>query len=276
MLALFSWKEKDVNGEQVALDICRLIIAGMYVYSGLNKLNPYFMSELFPWFIQPLIDSSAVVTHISIIVPLFEICIGILFLSKFKHIALAMAVAMHVIVLLSIGPWGHNWNMVVWPWNIAMIVLCLILFLDEKDTLSERVFALQRYSDAHKALLFVLLVMPVCTFFGLWDSYLSWSLYSGNTDKGVLVLSDSVKDRLPSVVKRYVRTEVTGQKTLEFTQWSADELRAALYPEERVFKSIAKSLCKFSSEEGDMTLYVSKKMTLTAQNKMKVFTCDSY
>ena len=40
---------------------------------------------------------------------------------------------MHLFILIAIGPLGRNFNVVVWPWNLAMIAFLLILFFRRTD-----------------------------------------------------------------------------------------------------------------------------------------------
>jgi hypothetical protein len=56
------------------------------------------------------------------LVPAFEILIGIALLNKgFRKLGVIMAVSMSLFLLTVLGPLGHNWNSVVWPWDIAMV-----------------------------------------------------------------------------------------------------------------------------------------------------------
>ena len=50
-LAVFYWKGGRADDEDAALNICRLIMASVYFYSGLQKLNPTFTvtSSLTSW-----------------------------------------------------------------------------------------------------------------------------------------------------------------------------------------------------------------------------------
>jgi hypothetical protein len=86
-----------------------------------------------------------------------------LLLKGFRLLALALACAMHMFVLLMIGPFGHNWGTIVWPWNISMVILLFILFwrvelpLPKGLTLREHFF--------HKGILSLFLIMPLFSFF---------------------------------------------------------------------------------------------------------------
>ena len=40
-------------------------------------------------------------------------------------------------------------------------------------------------------------LLPALSYFGWWDLYLSFRLYSGNTDRAALILSSAARQRLP-------------------------------------------------------------------------------
>ena len=52
--AQYSWNSADVEGERRTLNIARLIVAGTYIFSGLQKINLNFMENDFPWLVQPV------------------------------------------------------------------------------------------------------------------------------------------------------------------------------------------------------------------------------
>ena len=48
VLASYSWEKEDLAGRDCALNIARLIVAGTYLFSGLQKVNPNFFRDDFP------------------------------------------------------------------------------------------------------------------------------------------------------------------------------------------------------------------------------------
>ena len=53
-LGLFSWRYDDVAGRDLTLNICRFIVASIYFWSGLQKLNPEFFNAHFVWVLAPI------------------------------------------------------------------------------------------------------------------------------------------------------------------------------------------------------------------------------
>ncbi len=74
--------------------------------------------------------------------------------------------------------------------------------------------------------------MPLFSFFGLWDSYLSSSLYSGDSKRGYVLAWDGSK-----------------WQSARIGELAEEELNTPAYPEDRVFKSVfTERWCEEGSE----------------------------
>jgi hypothetical protein len=111
---------------------------------------------------------------------------------------------------------------------------------------------------------------PALSFFGLWDHYLSWALYSGNRNEAKLYFSDEVYEKLPERVQDYVTDEGPDCNGLDVAEWSYSELNVPVYPEVRVFRQVHRGLCRY----GEVTLVIEGKATLFG-GKRTVFTCGA-
>lgn len=82
------------------------------------------------------------------------------------------------------------------------------------------------------AMLVLFALMPLFSFFGLWDSYLSSSLYSGGGKRGYVLTWDGSE-----------------WQSARIGDLAEEELNAPAYPEDRVFKSVfAERWCEKGSE----------------------------
>ncbi|MDP8951736.1 MAG: hypothetical protein M3N18_05785 [Actinomycetota bacterium] len=54
-LAFYPWGGGDPEKRETAPNVCRLIVASTYLWSGLQKLNAGFFDSLFPWLVGPLV-----------------------------------------------------------------------------------------------------------------------------------------------------------------------------------------------------------------------------
>ncbi|HTE48582.1 MAG TPA: DUF393 domain-containing protein [Candidatus Paceibacterota bacterium] len=280
-LGLFSWNHVDVEKRQAVLNTNRLIVAGIYFFSGLQKMNLAFIGGVFPWMIEPVArlfpaPLQNLPLSLGVVVPFIEMGIGIgLLTKKYRKCAVGAIILMLGFVLFTLGPLGHNWNSVVWPWNIVMALFAIILFwrtenFSFRDVLWVRNFPFQK-------LVFVLfIIMPAFSFFNLWDSYLSSTLYSGNTNRAQIYISDSVKQKLPIEVQRYAAKNGTNGNVLDFFNWSYDELNVPPYPETRVYKDIARNICQYANYKNNVILIVYGKPTLFNRDHISTYDCSNF
>jgi uncharacterized membrane protein YphA (DoxX/SURF4 family) len=270
VLAFFNFR-CDNDAEQASiLNMLRLMIAAIYFWSGLQKLNPHFPDDIFPWLMEPVTNHMAAGSiskfqWLSGIFPLIETGTGIaLLIPVLRKYALAAVVIMHLFILFSLGPLGHNYNPVVWPWNIAMMAFCFLLFRGERMTLIQLRLMLR---PVHMKLVFLLFVlMPLFNFFNLWDSYLSHNLYSGNTSNGVIYLSDSVEHQLPAAIKPYSIGELN-QNQVTIKYWCMRELGVPAYPEKRNFEGVTKTFYPYAKDSSEIYLLFTPKLKAGEQSK---------
>jgi uncharacterized membrane protein YphA (DoxX/SURF4 family) len=261
VLAVFYWKGGKAADQDAALNICRLIIASIYFYSGLQKLNPTFAAHVFPHLLGDMqTAATAMVRTLAILPALFEAIIGVgLLTRRFRNVAVIAAIVMHIFILTKYGPFGYNYNTVVWPWNLAMISFDVILFwkadFSFSDVLWRNPFALQ------KVVLVLVLVMPFFSFFGWWDSYPSWSLYSGNVAGASIYCSDAVAKQLPYYVQKYIKHVSSNNNLLDVRDWTMGELNVPGYPESRVYRRIGGEVCRLSDDSPEMAMYIQEKTT---------------
>jgi hypothetical protein len=164
---------------------------------------------------------------------------------------------MHVIILLLFIPVRRN--SVVWPWNVAMGAFAIALFWRSKD-FSARDVLLPARLGFQSAVAVLFGVMPLLSFFGLWDSYLSSTNYSGNTTFAVIHVDESAKERLPPGIRRHVQTSRSGDKLLiSLHRWSLAEMNVPLYPERRVFVRVAKQICAAAGGSSEISLTIYEK-----------------
>ncbi len=254
MMLLVAVAHGGEEGEGDALRACGLLVAGLYFWAGVQKLNPRFFAEVVPSLAAGLPAAwERVATPLAVLVPLTEVCAGLLLLTRrWRRVGVALALATHVCVLLLFFP--SRRNKVVWPWNVAMAAFVLILFRGGSPGLKGFLPRKALSPQAAAALLFWL--MPLLSLFGLWERYLSGALYSGNTAGAEVRLSGGVAERLPPQVRGKLRPDATGGTTLDINHWSYAELKVPAYPSARVYRGAAARLCEFAEHPSDVVLTI--------------------
>jgi uncharacterized membrane protein YphA (DoxX/SURF4 family) len=259
-LAQFSWNSDDVEGRERALNVARLIVATTYIFSGLQKLNLNFINNDFPWIVEPITNvfpaARGLVYALGIGAPFIQIGFGVgLLTRKYRRVSLILAISMHVFILAMFGPFGHNWNNIIWPWTAAMAGLDLLLFTGQQQFSVRDIFWGNR-SPYHVGVLVLFAVLPFLSFFNLWDSCLSSALYSGNLTEATIYATDKGRDSLPASIKAYFVHTSPNTNVLNIQRWAFEDLNVLPYPETRVYKEIAKVVCERSQDQADFVLLV--------------------
>jgi uncharacterized membrane protein YphA (DoxX/SURF4 family) len=270
VLSFFNFRCDDVKQQNAIITIFKLMIACIYFWSGLQKMNAHFLGDTFPWLMEPITNhmSAGGIDHfkwLGYLFPLMEFLTGIcLLIQPLRKIALAMVVIMHLFILFALGPFGHNYNPVVWPWNFAMISFSILLFYKSEAISLLQLRSMLRYHSL-KLVAILFIMMPLFNFFNLWDSYLSHNLYSGNTSNGVIYISDSVENRLPEHIKPYSNGEMN-QNQINIKYWCMQELGVPAYPEKRNFEAVANTLYPYAKDSAEIYLMFSPKLKLNNLN----------
>jgi hypothetical protein len=279
-LALYPWEDAERTNGEAVMAVCRIIVAGVYFWSGLQKANASFLSDTFPWLVEPLTASlpgsvASVISDAGFLVPIFEAGIGVALLTRrYRNYGVIAALMMHAFILLSIGPFGHDVNSVVWPWNVAMAALVVLLFWDTGAAgVREAMTGGTRWLRIAVVALFA--AMPALSFVGAWDSYLSSTLYSGKTARATIFLTPEAAERVPAAARRYALPD-GDVHVLSLFDWSMGELNVPPYPEPRIFKSVARELCSQIRPATGLELAVRDRPGLfTTERTTRAYGCRS-
>ena len=271
-IGLFPANRRD----DARLHTCRLIVVSIYFWSGIQKINPGFIHETFGWMLDPMMRFLPVsVRNLAFAPPVTESAIGIgLLIRKFRNMAVVMAVAMHVFILASIGPLGHNSNLVVWPWNLAMCSLVILLFWQTPEA-GIRDVLWGRKLGFHRPVLLLFGILPALSLVDLWDSYLSFALYSGNQRMATIYMADSVADKMPGELQELIEVNDSKVDTLDVEEWSYSELNVPPYAEMRIYKNVGKRVCALAGNSPRMVMSVEGKRRWFRRRRMVLFTCAS-
>lgn len=238
------WTARDTSA---ALDPCRLFLICMYFYSGLQKLGYGFVLVLAEM-LQPMFErlhwSTAWLEPrrllpVAIVMALVECGSGLLLaFRRTRRIAVICLILMHVSLLAWLGPLALNWNYVIWPWNLAMIALLVLLFWKPGRWGFRTLLGSHAYA---KGVAVAFGVLPVFTMLGLWDSYLGFSLYTGNIKDAAVYVGPQHTAELPAQVRPFAKVD----GMVDIDRWSRAELGVPSYPETRVFISAGRQLAQW-------------------------------
>ena len=234
------------------------MLAMTYIFSGLHKFNGGFLLNIWESMIlrkflhaDTALISSIYLHYFGLILALIEFLIGmgLLFLRKKKYAA-QLAIFMHVLLLLILGPTGINYNPSVWPWNIALILYNVILFWNEKKIKINYSFFKERLN---LGILFLTAFLPFLGLFGCWDGFLSFKVYPGNSK--LLILQVKSLQKYPELLAykvngNYIKSNTAAEINLGTI--AMRDLNVAIYSEERVYVKIKREWQqKFPHQENE-------------------------
>lgn len=260
VIALHSRPDSDERSAGQCLPILQVVVAMFYFWGGVQKLNYSFCHEVVPQLLTPLRNFATLTetqtSALGVGMASVETFVGCgLLLRRTRNLCVVLALAMHAMLLVLLIAKGLN--SVVWAWNAALMLAVPFLFW-RSDASARQAFAgwLAGSARVRAALTVVVLcaVLPALSFRGWWDMYLSGALYSGNTAVAVVRVGEQVYERLPPAAKRQVFTTRNGERMLPLFEWSMAELNVPPYPEPRVFRQIAREVCKLTDDKSQAEL----------------------
>jgi hypothetical protein len=298
LLTLFS--------EKTAIAACRCGMSIVYIWSGIQKCNRRFFEVQPTFFVEPMTYWHLPKFILGLMgwavaaAPFIEMGIGVaLWVPRLRLTALIAAIAVHGYSLLVLGPLGHNYNWVVWPWNVAMPLLLWVLFAKgdywqqravqpvpaqnnkakaaarpQKKAASDPASdgnlkqALAELMRSKLALLIIACyaLLPILSFYGKWDAYFSFALYSENPASANVFVTQEFADRLPPPMRKQVQKFQTefdpvhqGPLVFNLGAWGYEELHVPPIAETRNFISVYKALQAWSQKPGDLRMIVGQR-----------------
>ena len=219
----------------------KIILVGLYFFSGLSKLNAAFIHDV--WYNLMLRSwlkiqtNNMTVLQVGYIMPLLEMAAALLLCTLwFRKYGMIILLGMHLLILLMFGPMGLNRNEVIWPWNILM--LCLLPLLFYKHALDPgRTFIRKPFSWLVIACFWLL---PWGHLVGRWDHYLSFTLYSGGMPRLYICSNDNATlQKLSPYMGNTTNGLIPCQFPVNTYNWAVKEMNTAPYPQKRVFRNLA-------------------------------------
>jgi hypothetical protein len=221
----------------------QFLLVGVYFWSGIHKLNSNFINNVsYDLLVNILNENLAGKLRdysfiLGLSIPLVEILISILLITKkFRNLACKLAILTHLIIIFFVVQFGFRQNIVIYVWNIMMILSVYLCFFDSKDIYS--------FKKIKTQIVIIILVwfLPILNFINYWDNYLSFSIFSGKTSSFFI---ETKTDKLLDLHKYTIdKTKTTKKKLISITDWSMGILNIPFYPEQRIFIDLKEHLSK--------------------------------
>lgn len=234
--------------DKSALRLMRWVTVSIYIYSAVSKFDYQFLHSLGPQFVATLtsfigIRSADWREHsqvaIAVLLPLTELLVGIgLLVPRTRQAAAYVAIGLHTLLLLILGPWGLSHQPGVLVWNLFFIAQAWVLFgRCERDavTTQSATRELTRGEMLSYLLAGIVIVLPASEPLGYCDHWAAWELYSPRSSRAQVAIHESVVDRLPTEIQEQLSPAIDRDdwQQLPLDRWSLDSLSVPIYPEDR-------------------------------------------
>ena len=268
--------------EMIVFTVAALICSAMYFWSGVHKLNEGFINYVYPYILETFgaeIDKTKMIhTLMAYGMALTELGIGLALLWKpSRKYAIIAALLMHFFILVVLGPFGRSENLIIVPWNLAMMALVLVVFY-KNDLISLQSLCLPSRLSVNIArwgIVMLVVVMPLFSHFGMWDYYLSNTLYAGKTSRLMVVLPKEYEEKLPASVKQHTKA-VSNTPLFVYINsdvWALEELKVPVYPQTRVHYQIVNYFCDYFSQWDNRGLLFRIDSRWDSQKVLEQFEC---
>lgn len=235
----------------------RVILGSVYFWSGLYKLNIHYV-ETFQWLVSEIkiLNNVYQIETIAFISALIEFSLGVLIIiNKSKKIVFFSILFMHSFIMFNL--YLLDWNAIVYPWNVLMILLVYFSFY-KTDSTNPLDFKKQIW-------VIVISMLPVLYFFNWIPSTFSFCMYSGRESSATLVFN-SKKSKLQILESAIGDQEIIG---VDLDYWSSVDKNVPVFADDFYFRKMNKILCQKYSELGYLGLIINKNPIQSKQYKIK-------
>ena len=270
-LALFSviWLTcRDVQ----RLKWMRWLLISIYAYSALGKFDFEFLHTVGQQMLNVVCGALGVditqlpeSARLAIVAtfPLAELAVAIGLAIELKSqtrypIAGWCAIALHLGLILILGPLGLNHRLGVLVWNAQVAIQVYWLFV-AKQTLApenESPAARANWSEwAGISTIMLAMAMPITERTGLWDHWPSWALYAPHSSRVKIEVATPAIERLPPSLQALMSdstqdaAELVVWHEVPISAWSLTTLGTPIYPQARFQLGIASQITQAAESE---------------------------
>ncbi len=166
--------------------------------------------------------------------------------SRMLRLGCGVVIAMHLTLMLIVGPLGLGHEPAVLVWNVYFIGQAWLLF-GRRDALALRAVQPGERTIADRLITgFTLaaIIFPIASFWGWCDHWPAWSVYSSRPAVVEVWLDIDAAERLPPNLQECLKPAPPLETRQQFNldAWSYREQGCPLYPQERYRLALAREL----------------------------------
>lgn len=244
LLSVIAYNFWKIDAQKL-LSSLQFVLAMIYFWTGIQKLNVQFINDVYPWLMgifswtAPLVDYKFLGYGIGI----FELLLGcsLLFRRTAKW-AVIMGLFLHLGILILLIK--DQWNSVVYPWNVAMVLLLVVLFWKQEANDSKTILS---NTLPHYAILFLFGFVPLLDMCKLAPHGFGLGMYSGTTMECDLIFDDAVGGIcVPQKLQEHLLYKSPEESKLSVDDWGTIDLNVPPFASLAVYRQVAKEFCACS------------------------------
>jgi hypothetical protein len=236
-----------------SISLARLLVVSIYFFSALSKLDRSFFNAGGGQIVDGLMRCCGLNEHLgahgrTALAGLFataELLLSAgLCWRRSRRFAWPALIAMHVLLLAALGPWGAQSKPGVLLWNVYLIVQNFVLFGLAGEAEFSPAPVASRGPAAQwiiRGLAAFVMLFPLTEPFGVCDVWPAWAVYATGPVRLRLFVEAGQRERLPSEIRAYVQTPRYEDDLclVRIDRWSLDTCQAPLYPQNRFRLGVA-------------------------------------
>jgi len=253
------------------------LTASIYMWSAWSKLDASFLHSHGPKFVSAICEATEIPTRFwsdrswliaAALLPVGELLVGAaLLFRKSRAYGLAASLAMHLLLMVAVGPWGLNHEAGVLLWNGYFTMQNVILFAAERRSsaesdqlnndpmVGESPSSWASRSTSQFGVLAVLIgaiLFPAFRAVGCCDTWPAWAVYASSPARVLVQVHDDSVETLPEQMQKFVerRQLNDGWSWLRIDLWSLAATGTPLYPDDRFQLGVARFVVQ-ETEPGD-------------------------
>lgn len=240
--------------------VLRYLVISVYFYSALSKIDFEFLHTVGQQLLAQVLEfvhlddfgSYGARVILAWLFPLSELAIAIgLTQTRYRRLAGAAAVGLHLGLVLVLGPLGLNHSLGVVLWNVYFAVIAFLLFVwptgqPTTQTIQSETQPPPAYSKILIAFAAIVMTAPVFERTGYWDHWPSWALYAPHSSRVEMQVAKTATDILPPELQNLLQTpdESTLWVRVPISEWSLATLGVPIYPQSRFQLGVAQKLAE--------------------------------
>ncbi len=224
--------------------VLKRLLPTIYIFAAVSRIGSEIDTGMSRQIVMTLLDliglhsiaaDPGIVSWFCVGATMFELATGLLLLRrKTQFIGTAMAVVMHLVLLLALSPLGINQQAGVLVWNGFLTAWVVLLFWPnarQENRTRMAVLAASAFCFA----------WPTLALFGLTDNWTGWQLYSPRPEVLQLQVHADAVSELPVSVMVYAEEPdpLEAWCSVRLDRWSLQNTGVPMYPQARFQLAIA-------------------------------------